>query len=87
MEVMDGMGVLGGGEEVRGERQRRLFGDLSAEEGRLTRSCNGLGIAMVDLLIIIYTYTYELYIYIYILDKLRKELKWGEVDVWRGRGN
>lgn len=66
MEVMDGMEILGGGEEVRGERQRRLFGDLSAEEGRLTRSCNGLGIAMVDLLIIIYIHIHIHMNYIYI---------------------
>lgn len=39
MEVMDGMGFLDGGVEVRGERQGRFGLDLSAEEeGRLTRS-------------------------------------------------
>jgi hypothetical protein len=39
MVSMQGIGYLGGGEDVCGERQGRLFGlDFPAEEGRLTRS-------------------------------------------------
>ena len=49
IEEMLGIGFLGGGEEVRGERQGRLFGlYFPVEEGRLTRS-GGIGVVIVRL--------------------------------------